>query len=803
MSYRMTVPAAAALLTSGLFLTPLALHAQGAAAVIQQTADYRVPAGTLDQALNSFASQAAILLVIDATLTEGKRSAGLSGRYTVDAGLAALLTDSDLDAVRQPDGSYVLRSRPPATDAAVLPPVRVSSDVHASDGTPERGYRTDEISAVGAWQGRDLQNTPYSMTVVSRQLIENLQSTSPDQIFRINPTTQLTRSQYENDQPTFYMRGFRVSSGYQDGVPIDQLGHSTTTEDVERVEILSGLSGFLYGSGNVGGVVNYVTKRPTLERLNRVTVGNNGGSNYYVHGDFGGPIDRDGRFAYRVNVLGQDGETAVDGVDIRKTFFSAALDWRPTDRLLLQISGSRRDYEPNGKGGWQFAPGVARLSPTLLDPTVSWGQPWAESYYENTKYGAQLRWDISDAVTLRSAWYENSNERSTVFANNVIQADGTYNQTVFNYYPAGGSPVSSRHDDAAGYLFADVKFDTGAIAHKLTVGMQRRTSVDARYERNSTGIVFNGLTLDRPTYVPRPDLPVVDRGNMVEPFFIDDVIDSLVIGDDIAFNEQWSMLVGVARTEIDARLAGYKKSKVTPTASLVFRPVEFLTTYASYIESLEQGAIAADEFNGVPVVNAGEVKSPLVSRQYEIGAKASVGDLLLTAALFEINKGLQYYELSTSGSAEFVQDGRQVHRGLELTVIGKASDHLTLIGGGTWLNAEIEEQKQNPALEGKRPQLVSDVLFKLRAEYQLPVLPALTLIAGGGYASDRYADALNADRLASYTLFDLGARYALSLGDYPLTLRLEANNLGDKRYWANSSVIGDPRTVVFSVSGTF
>ncbi|WP_419673216.1 hypothetical protein [Aliarcobacter butzleri] len=44
-------------------------------------------------------------------------------------------------------------------------------------------------------------------------------------------------------------------------------------EELERMEVLNGLSGFLYGVGYVGGAANYVTKKPTLERLTNVTVG--------------------------------------------------------------------------------------------------------------------------------------------------------------------------------------------------------------------------------------------------------------------------------------------------------------------------------------------------------------------------------------------------------------------------------------------------------------------------------------------------------------------------------------------------
>ncbi|MFH7456875.1 TonB-dependent receptor, partial [Pseudomonas syringae pv. tagetis] len=78
------------------------------------------------------------------------------------------------------------------------------------------------------------------------------------------------------------------------------------------LEVNTGLTGFIYGPASPGGLVNYVLKRPPYERYNSVTLGNAGGDNYYLHGDFCGPNAIEDKFAYRLNVLNKDGEPAVD-----------------------------------------------------------------------------------------------------------------------------------------------------------------------------------------------------------------------------------------------------------------------------------------------------------------------------------------------------------------------------------------------------------------------------------------------------------------------------------------------------------
>ncbi len=678
-----------------------------------------------------------------------------------------------------------------------------------TDGSANNGYRVEDVSQVGPWQGRSLQELPYSINVISADLIENVQAVSSDQLFRINPTTQLRRSQHENDQTGINMRGFSVQVFYRDGVPGDQYGHGTTTEDVERIEILTGLSGFLYGPGNVGGVVNYVSKRPTAERINKVTVGNSGGSNNYVNGDFGGPIDADGRFGYRIVAVKQGGETAVENQEINKTFFSAAFDWHITDDFLLQINGSDRDYEVQGaQAYWGLATGVVRPDADDIDTSITHGQPWTLRDYENQKWGAQLRWDANENIAVRTSWQDNNSVRKMSSATNTVQTNGTYNQSISGLYNNTNDSMLSEQIDERGQSYMDVRFATGEINHKLTTGVTYSHNIQERFQRNSPNINYTGLNYNQTNYRDKPTPATMDRG--ARGPVSDTETTTWSIGDDITFNEKWSLLAGVGHSTInDAEItmifpsAGYKKSETSPTVSLIYAPTEVITTYVSYIEALERGGQAAEQFNGVNVTNSGETFSPLISEQMELGAKATIGGILLSTAIFQIDKGLQYYDITNPQAPTYVQDGRQVHKGIEVSAFGKATENLSIIGGFTLLDAEITEQKQTPALEGKRPPQVSDTFAKLHIEYQLPAFSEITLSGGINYNSDQFGDGMNTDTLPSYTLLDIGARYVTDLGNNLLTLRLDVNNLTDERYWANAGYLSDPRSILLSASVEF
>lgn len=802
-------------LISSVGALPLAQAADATTATVGSRI-YNVPPGPLGDALASFAAAAGVSVQLDAKLVEGRRTPGLNGSHTIQAGFAKLVVGSGLEVVERDAGTFVLRqattqsAAPGAAsddDEALLPAVKVKTSP-ATDGSAEQGYRSETVSAVGPWQGRSLQDTPYSITVIPKELIENLQATTPDQLYRISPTTQFTRPQYENDQPLVYMRGFLVSVPYRDGVPSDQYGHGTTTEDIESVEIFSGLSGFLYGPGNVGGMINYVSKRPTTARMNRVTLGNNGGSNYYAQGDFGGPIDTGGRTGYRINGIWQGGDTAIDNQNIKKRFVSGAFAWHVTDTLLWHFDAAYRDYEvEGGQATWGLASGVARPRAEDIDASISWGQQWVSRYYKTERYGTQLRWDANDGFTLRAAWQYSNSRRNWSSSSNTIQANGTYTQLVYGFFAPGDNSLLSEQFDQRGQVFADIGFKMGAVTHKLTTGAQYRRSWQDRFANEPPDLIYTDLSLSGPTYFDKPVQAHTDRGPL------DRVMDysytSLLIGDDLRFDEHWSLLAGVAHSTIDVKpiviwgTRAYKKSAVTPNVSLIFKPVEAVTTYASYIEALEQGATAAEEFNGQRVVNAGQVMEPLTSKQVEVGVKATIGGMLLTTALFQIDKALRYYDVINPLAPEFVQDGRQVHRGIEFTGFGKVTNDLTLTGGFTLLDAKVKKQKQTPALEGKQPSGVAETVAKLRSEYRLPMLPSMSFSAAISYTDRQYVDAMNADQLPAYTLFDAGARYQTQVAQYPLMLRLDVNNLTGKAFWSQDGSLGEPRTVLFSASLKF
>ncbi|NMZ67345.1 iron complex outermembrane recepter protein [Pseudomonas peli] len=769
---------------------------------------YQLPAAPLASTLTQIASQASIVLSIDPALTAGKQSAPVAGDYDALEALHQALRGSGLQLQQNSAGTYNLAPAPQA--AVALPDVTVTSQV-VNEGSAASGYRSDTAQNIGALGDMSLQDAPYSVSVVSKELLQNIQATSSDDVFKLSPATQFTSPVSAGYASAVSMRGFSGSGNLS--IANDGLRFSNSydggnfIEEMERLEILTGLSGFLYGPASPGGLVNYALKRPTYERYNSVTLGNAGGENYYLHGDFGGQIDDAGVFAYRVNMLTQDGETALDLQKRRREMISVALDWNVSDDLQIQFDASHKKTEIRGLSSyWYFGDQSLRPDAKDLDNDKLYSQKWAFSDSEHGRVGSRFNWRLDDVFTLRGALSYSEYTEEYTYTGPTVYSTGNYTQPLYAFAPVD-------NEETSGYLFLDAAFATGAIEHKTTLGYQGNVARVRNYEDH---IPYPGPQYNDVVGTPKPfnQTPQVDKpgysiGNGDQRLSSRTQSDNFLIGDVITLNERWSSILGLTHTTIKTysndfiwaeafgygeTTSDYKESETSPNVSLIYKPVPWLTTYASYIEGLQAGGIAPST-----ALNAGQAMAPLVSEQYEIGVKATVGETLLTLALFNIDKPNTY----TNGAGVFVQDGRQENNGLEFGITGKVLPELTLVGGVTLLDPQVKDSGAATS-EGQKPTDVASQLAKLYAEYDINAVPGLALTGGTYYTGKQYSDEANQHSLPSFTTFDAGARYRAQLSsDNTLTLRTNISNLANKEYWLSSHYLGAPRTLTFSAQLEF
>jgi iron complex outermembrane receptor protein len=301
-------------------------------------------------------------------------------------------------------------------------------------------------------------------------------------------------------------------------------------------------------------------------------------------------------------------------------------------------------------------------------------------------------------------------------------------------------------------------------------------------------------------YSARPALPAAPEKNLTE-----NRQPSIFVSDLLTFNESWQAIAGLRHirytnefTRPDQPTAVSRQQSTVPSAGLVYKPHRHVMTYASYAQGLEQGGVAP--FNSV---NAGEWMKPIKSRQAELGAKLDLDERLrLTAALFEIEKGLEY----VNSARVYVQDGRQRHRGLEFTADGRLGKALSVVAAMTLLDSE-QVDTGDPRTRGKRAPNVPRVQASLFLDYRLAAVPGLSINGGVYHVGARALDSANSVDLPAYTRVDAGARYVTRFGGRTTTLRANIENLTDRRYWAAASFgsvyPGKPRSIALSAQIEF
>ncbi len=723
-----------------------------------------------------------------------------------------------------------------AQNATPIPDVSVNAPaVQKNDGSATAGYRVDNTgNGTGPfWGDLPLQDAPYSVFVTSSDMINNLQAYNVQDALRYSPSVTFTN-------PGNYaitgaqIRGFSVNAttsfgGVPNAYTVDGLiGQGGTTfgdqyvEDKERIQVLDGVNGFLFGVSNVAGNINADLKRPTALPLFVVDTGTNTGHNGYIHGDFGGPLIIPGLdpgiFGYRINLVGQDGGTYVNNQTIRRYLLSGAFDIHLPTNLLIQLNASRSAFEQWGSTPLLY-PTVGTRLPN--DPDALQALPFEHSPYNTvTMVGLGTKWEPNDIFTFRDRWQYREQKSigaggySLISESNTLTGAGTDR--------VGGSASNAGNYTHSGYAFLDTNFSIFDVKNKVTTGFSGyiNEAVTGASTMAGTAIGTNPTTCNiftvQTCYTPGYLTYGVQRS-----YFSGLVSDqNFMIGDEIkAFDDRLIILGGgnyantnsISYAATGGRSGAYKAAALTPTALATYKLQPWLSVYASFQQSLTPGQVVG-QFNGsgLTYTNFGAIVPPYIGTQWETGLKATVGtNMLMTLAFFKIDQQNVFDQINSNGTATLTVGGAEEHKGGEFTVIGKLWEDLTLVGGLTVMDARIKTNPSSPYQNGALAANVSPETAKFYAEYTIPLfaeapwMHGLTLTGGISYRSS-FAASLPSNygaavtKYPGYAVGDLGFRYASTLYDHPIIYRLSVTNVTNYAYLPSIGYLGQGRTFLAS-----
>ena len=225
---------------------------------------YQIAAGPLASQLNLLSAQAGIYLAGDATLTNGKTSQAINGTFSVDQALHLLLANTGLLAVPVGEGRYQLQAAPASSNSLELSSTTISGKAPGSTSEGNGSY-TAYSSSSSTRLNLTQKETPQSVTVITRQRLDDQKLNNLTDVLEASPGIAVTRAGLGTENDSYWSRGFQIQNFEIDGVPtstrMDNYTQSTAMYD--RVEIVRGATGLISGMGNPSATINLIRKRPT------------------------------------------------------------------------------------------------------------------------------------------------------------------------------------------------------------------------------------------------------------------------------------------------------------------------------------------------------------------------------------------------------------------------------------------------------------------------------------------------------------------------------------------------------------
>ncbi|MYN28282.1 TonB-dependent siderophore receptor [Duganella levis] len=780
----------------------VALQASGVAALAQTTAparQYDIPAGALGTALNQFALQAGVSIVVEPAKVQGLRTQGLKGSYRVSEGFERLLRGTGY-AIAATDAGYVLVAA--AQDAPqVLPTITATG---ATDGPSENsGLYSMPSMSTATRLGLSVRETPQSVSVVTRQEIDDLALTTVPDI--LEKTVGVTVGRNDSERATFYARGYVIENFQFDGMPntLDS-SNQYTSAIYDRVEIVKGAGGLLTGAGNPSATINLVRKRPGKEFAASLAGSIGSWSKYHGTADVSSPLNADGSVRGRVVVAAQNADSYIDyySRDTRNAYAIVEADLGP--RTLLSAGVDHMETRANGATFGHLPLFYSDGTQTHFRRSLNPGARWSYWNNDSTNSFATLK------HTFDNAWQLDVTASHLDQSKDVMYGSA-YNGSVDRVTGAGIRAL-------AGLLPSEAKTDSVNLALTGPFSLLGRTHelmLTAGYSRQHKQAELFGSTflpvpnyftwdgyLDQPAFTKRADrdTTIIEKGVSVATRLRPTDELSLIIGTRAS---QYKLLdydvdTSGARSVSDDLNTG---TKTIPYAGVVYDLNTNWSAYASYTDIFNPQTYYRDA--------AGRPLAPLTGKSAELGVKAELLDkrLNLSMAVFRIKQknAAQYVDVNPDTFEEIYKpvDGI-TSDGFEAEVSGQITPSWNVAGGYTYRRSRVPAQPDVilSAVNTNQPKH----LFKMNTSYRMH-----RLVVGGSLSvqSETYYQTSD-ERLwranqPGYALLGLMARYEI---DPHLSVSLNINNVFDKTYMPGlgsygTGVYGDPRNALLTLKYQF
>ena len=624
-----------------------------------------------------------------------------------------------------------------------------------------------------------LQDTPQNVTVVPQELLtEQAASTVQDALKNV-PGITLNAGEGGTHGDNINLRGFAASDDFfLDGLR-DTGFYTRDSFNLEGIEVYKGPASTLFGRGSTGGVVNQVSKTPQLQDFARGSIV--GGTNSELRGTADFNYQFADSAAFRVNAMGLKSEVADrDFVDNRRWGVAPSLAFGIGGPTSVTVNYLHQEQNDIPDYGIPFAFG----RPVPVPRETYYGLPSDDRSRARVDVGTailktEFNPDFWFTDTARIGNYFFDSRETAAHYGTAPPAPGTPLDSVLTFRdrPSVQGTVSTLMNDAELHK----RLTTGAVEQHLVVGVELdREAADLTRFANQLNQIPGTPILDPDPFEPFPghQTQVSQRPDTVTKTA------SLLLEDVIDFGRYWQATAAVRVDRFNAEFNEpitqqhfeHTDTIASPRASIVFKPIDILSLYASYGTSYDPSA------ENLSLSAKTASLGPEKDKTFEVGAKSMVlgGRLALQAGVFQTEMSNARVGDPTNPTAPQLLAGKERVRGFEADASGYLTEGLEITAGYTHLDSETVASTDPgsvgaPLLNTAPNQANMWLVYELQETWKVG--------AGFNYLSRRAADVDDTAHVPGYVTFDAMASYRLNPH---LTVQLNGYNLANRYYYANS-----------------
>lgn len=681
----------------------------------------------------------------------------------------------------------------------------------------EKKAELERIQVTARKTVENLQQVPVAVTSIGATELAEKGIAELIEVQQFSPNTTLQRSRGTNSTITAFIRGVGQQDplwGYEPGVGIyiDDVylarpqGAVLDLLDVERVEVLRGPQGTLYGKNTIGGAIKYVTKEMSGDPTFNVSasVGSYNQRDIKLTGQYPliqdtlyvgvgyANLNRDGFGEYLQSDLpNQDTENYNKEVEAARV----TLEWHANDDLFFRLNWDKTDDTSNAKGGYRLLPSLLTDAPVPNSVYDSYTSLPTWNKVELEGYSLPANWDLTDATSVKYV----ASKRESYSPTNID----------FDNTPLRIFDVPAVYDD--NQTSHELQLNHAGENYKLVSGLYYYDGESCGQFEAILEVLGNAISL------PSLTREVSGCNNSSSK--------AAYIQGSYYFNQQWSATLGARYTQDEKEanvsnglvyetvypysgwIPGYVRpagdlvpevlndnedwSRFTPRLGVEYQHSDDMMFFASYAQGFKSGTYNPRATTAEPAAN------PEIVDSFELGMKSEWNNnLRANITLFSLlHKDRQYISiLPGETSADLNQRlgniGRSESQGIEAEFTYVATDNLNFNASLGYIDAEFTEViDTNPETgeEFDKSEFFDiantpDLTFNLGFDYSIESTFGDFVVNGNYYHRGDYVLFEEASLLSqdAYGLVNLGVTWYSNDGHWSASLA--GKNLTDEEY---------------------